>query len=361
VELTSNFDTFDTFLKFKKDFRKEVVEDGLDIPLKISTNVLKSELKYLVNERIRTPDATKAENIKSPVQQVNDLKHPIVSTPKSEAELIKYLTKGRSDINKYNKAKDFSTLQESGVVFGHNSRGQQSANRVTLRLEISPDETVQSQYQKARDFFQNAVFAFQDGFGEVNYYMNPGIDISEYLKIKCSVFTGDGNVDPRRGLSPEDRFNRDRDSKGFADWTLKQDGVEFIRNSFVNITEVVNQIKEGDVDRAKEVLRKVNKNSNIQEIEEQLDNLKAGKDVPETTQSYLNTIKLIEQLVIAKKITPEDVIYTLMSTGGDSEQVDFLDQIERAIRGWEVENEDYWFNSLVKRAEKLIKRYESES
>jgi hypothetical protein len=361
IELYANFDTFTVFKEFKKAVREKIIENGLDISLTLSTKDLKSELSYVVNQKImmNKPDPT-APNTPNPT--TNGLSQPTVNIPKSEDELLKFLTNGKTDPSKYNKAKDFSTLNESNIVFGFGSKGTAAANRVTLRMEIDDQETVSTQFQKAQAFFQNAVFALPDSAGNMNYYMNPGIDISQFVKIKCSVLAGDGDSKTRKGMSPVERFNRNKTSKGYADWTLKQDAVDMIRKNYVNITEVMSFLKQGDTDRAQTLLDVVDKNNKLTDVKTQITKLQTNANIPTTTQSYTNAIKLVNNLKLIKKISQEEVIYTLISDFDDfaNNEIDFFENIKKAIRGWVRDHEDYWFASLVKRVEKLIKEYESE-
>lgn len=362
VEFTTNFDTFDTFKEFKREFRKEIIEKGLDAALTKALGELKSNLKFVVNQKVTMvpPEQITGVNVRN---QANDLGQPMVNIPKSEEELIRHLTRGKSDPAKYNKAKDYTTLGETGMVFGQRSTGQDNSNRVTLRMEIQPGETVESQFQKARTFFEESVFGLPDRAGKMNYYINPGIDISQFVKIKCSTLTGFGDAEPFEGMSPAQRFQRDMHTKGYAEWTLKQDAVDAVRKSFVNITDVIDLIKDGDYDRAKAIIEKIDKNGKLQDFKDQIDNLEAKKDLPASTQGYVNAIKLINNLRVAKKIAQEDVVYSLISDYDDFENqqegVDFYDHVQLAIRNWVATSEDTWFNAMVAEAEKLIKKYES--
>lgn len=402
VEFFTNFDDFDTFEEFKKDFRKKVIETGLDDSLIVSAENLKATLSQTVNEKITMNGQTPITSENVNTQQQNGLNQATVDIPKSEEELVKFLTDGKSDPSKYNKAKDYTTLSESGIVFGYGSRGQASSNRVTLRMNIEDGETVNSQYLKAKQFFQESLFALPDAAGNMNYYVNPGLDISQYVKIKCSVFTGDGSSRTKKGVSPQERFNINASKKGYADWTLKQEAVDMIKKNFINITSVMNMLKEGDVDRAKIMLDSADKNHSAPKLAVQLNKLKSNVDAyskffqdsqgrwrvksgsseggryatikemaeaginPTSTisvsmQAYQNAVQLISNLKIVKKITNEAVLYTLVSSFADfdSNQVDFYKEIMNAIRGWGVENEDDWFDSLVTKTEELIRIYES--
>lgn len=365
AEFTSNFDDYKQILEFKKDFKHNIIQSGLDKPLKTSLDQLKSDLKFVINEKIRViPDSQKGVTDNA---EESPLGQPYINPPKSEDEILRYLTDGKTDLAKYNKAKDYTTLGESNVVFGHRSTGQASANRVTLRLEIGPDETVEQQYQKARTFFQDAIFALPDSAGKTAYFMNPGVDISQYLKIKCSVFTGDGDIEPLQGMSPKTRFEKDK-RRGYAQWTLQQDGVSKIKNSFLDLSQAVDLIKEGDYESARKVLIsqarrvKVRETAKLTDLADKLTNLQQNKaSLPLSTQSYTNAIELINNLAISKKITEETITYSLVSSYADftDKEVNFNDHIQATIRSWVAINEDEWFNKLVESTESLIKYYTS--
>lgn len=361
IELYSNFDTFDTFKEFKKEFRKQIIETGLDKSLIDATTKLKDNLLFIVNNSIRMDSFKTAPNQAIPVK--NKLEQPTVNIPKSESELIKFLTDGKVDPSRYNQAKDYTTLNETGLVFGNKGGSPfaaNSANRVTLRMEIEAGETVETQHQKAVKFFNEALFALPDSSGNVNYYMNPGIDLSKVVKIKCSVLTGFGDTPTRKGLNPAERFKKTQE-RGYAEWTLKQDSIEVIRKHFIDITEVMNLLKNGDIDRAKQMVDQVDKNQTLSTVKNQIDKLETNTDLPTGIQSYSNAITLINNLKITKNVTQEDVVYSLVSSFDDFQdnEVDFYDYIQNAINAWGVENEDYWFNSLVTKVEELIRQYES--
>lgn len=394
VEFTTNFDTFDTFKEFKKEIRKQIIEEGLDTSLTLSVKELKTELQYLINKKIRMNDAAGNPTSRLPGSENNGLNQTPINIPKSDDELLKYLTKGRTDPSKYNKSKDFTGLNETGIVFGHNSKGQNASNRVTLRMEIEPDETVESQYQKATKFFSEALFALPGPGADMNYFINPGIDLSQFVKIKCSVLTGDGDKPTRKGLNPTQRFNKTKE-RGYADWTIKQEAIDAVRKNYINISEIMNLIKTGDLERASQVLTLVDKNQKLTDFRTQLDKLigrssptsnffkdeqgrwrirggssEGGRfatideiiaNIPVSTQAYMNAVKLVNGLKIVKKITQEIVTYSLFSDFDDfgETEVDFYSYIQKAMRNWGVEHENYWFNALVKKVEKLIKQYES--
>ena len=355
--LSHNFDSFDSIIKFKKDFRKEIIEDGLDSILTSTATKLKSELKTSVNSIMMNPPSP---TLSPSAVQFNDLEQTPANIPKSEAELLKFLTDGKTDPSKYNKAKDFTTLSETNIVFANRSVNQANANRVTLRMDIEPGETVEAQYGKVKAFFKDAVIALPGRAGTIDYFMNPGIDITKYVKIKCSTQTGDGNGKPYKGLNPTERFEK-ASNRNYVDWTLKQEAVDIIRKSFVNITQVMDEIKSGDLDKAADLVKAVDKNETLTKMAEQIEKLKTDTKVPTSTKAYMNSINLINSLKISKKISKEDTVYSLVGNTPTSEDKNenYLEHILSAIRTWAVEYEETWFKALTKKANELIKQYSS--
>lgn len=344
-----------------KDFRKEIIEKGLDEPLASSIETLKVDLRFIINEKVGVnPGSPPGIDDKN----TNGLGQSTINPPKSDQEVLNYLTNGKTDLSKYNKAKDFTTLSETGVVFGHRSRGQDSNNRVALRLDIEDGDTVQSQYAKARTFFQESIFALPDASGNMNYYANPGLDITSFLKIKCSTLTGDGDAEPFTGMSPAQRFQRNRHTKGYADWTLRQNGVNFIRNNFINLTPTMNLIKEGDFETARKVLNKTDKSNKLPGIKAQSTNLAAENPTKNETLknsigSYINVISLINSIKLSKKVSPEAVTYSLVADYDDfsSEDSSVFKQVTAGLRIWVVQFETIWFNKLINKVSKLLKKY----
>jgi hypothetical protein len=350
---------FNILNEFNTDLKNEVIENGLDASLLQTLEDLKQELLFVINEKIRL-NKPKDPFEKDEEDKENGLGQPTVSIAKSDDELIKYLTNGQVDPSKYNKAKDYTTLNETNMVFGNTSQGQTMANRVALRMDISDHETVKTQFIKAKEFFQEAMFALPDNSGNINYYVNPGIDLSKYIKIKCSVFTGDGDKKAKKGFSPEERFEKNRQAERHADWTLKQDALNMIRRDFINISPVINSLKQNDTSSALGLLDRYD-NKVLEPIKQQIHKLEKGQDVPESTQVYTDILKLIKNLKFYKKINENDIYYTLVSGFEDIAETatEFLPYITDAINKWQVLNEQFWINSIKQKLEEIIEKYES--
>ncbi len=347
------------FLRLRDEFKKQIIVNGLDDILAKSIAQLQTQLKFVVNEQIRS-----GTNVVGPVQPsdaTNGLDQPTINVPRSEEEILKFLTNGKTDLSKYNKAKDFSTLSETGVVFGNKSKNMDRANRVSLRMDIDDGETVEGQFAKAKRFFQDAVFALPDAAGQTKYYANPGLDITGFVKIKCSTLTGDGDAQPFEGMSPAQRFQRDRHRKGYADWTLKQDGVDFIRKNFVDLSPIIEAIKDGNFATAGRLLAKADKGNKLSSLRTQVYNLENPTTQPVSMQAYNNSISLINNIQLTKKTDSLSTVYSLVSSYNDfpAGEATFFENLMRNIRSWVVANEEAWFQELVKKVDELIKKFES--
>lgn len=354
VSLEFNPKDFNMLDGLKKEFRKDVIEDGLDEPIQQSIKDLKTELRTLVNEQISLEpvDPTK------PLED-NNLGQQKINVPKSEAELLNYLT--NTDVKKYNTAKDFTELSEANILFAQPSRSQDSPNRVTLKMEIAPGEDFDSHLIRAREFFKTAVIAIPGVNGKTDYYFPTGDDIINEVKIVCSTQIGEGQGVPHHGKSPKDRF--DTSSKqGYASWTIKQSVVDRIRNNnskYVNITDVINRIKSGDHEGARNLANSVNSSKKLEPVIEKIDNLEKKEDLTPSVENYSNIIGLINQISVVKQITKKIVTYRLVSnfTTLDGETEDVLARLKKRMSLWIITNSDGWFKKLVKKAELIIRKF----
>jgi hypothetical protein len=381
----TNFDDYKQFMEFQEDFKVNIIENGLDKPINKSLEQLRTTLKDKINERVSDPATQGLPPSKLP--EKNGLDQKFVNLPKSESDILEYLTDSKTDLSKYNKAKDFTSLDESKIVFGNYDRGMNKADRITLRMEIDPGETVEQQYIKAKAFFVDAIIAIPDYSGQTNYFMNPGLDLSDYVKIKCSTMTGDGNTKPKKGVSPQERFNRDSDDKSYAQWTLKKEAVDIIRKEYINLTPVINSIKDGKFSKALIELRSLSKKGDTKQLLDLQDKVnelkKESPKVSKQMRNYTKVIRTIDSLDIIKEIKFNTTYYSLDvefqtevvkpedSSDGNNEThyEDSVDEkqeylsvsrkIETTIRKWVGINENVWFEDLIKQVDNLIRLYTS--
>jgi hypothetical protein len=81
-------------------------------------------------------------------------------------------------------------------------------------------------------------------------------------------------------------------------------------------------------------------------------------------KAYTDLVKLVKSLKIHKELRGDKVIYSLVSTMGSIDLEDnvtgtFMTRLTRATTYWKLTNFDMWFNVIVKKVVKLIRRIES--
>lgn len=350
-KISTNAKSFDLLQKFTKDFKQNIIVNGLDATLSHSLNELKKDLNFFINNNVRNAPSKLQEKLKK-----NEFGQEPLNPPKSERDILHYFTNGKVDLEKYDTSKSFTDLQETGLLVGHYSKNQESANRITLRMNIGDSDTVESHHAAARQFINSAVFALPDERGKINYYVNPGIDLTEQIKIKCSVFTGFGDTKPKKGMSPAERFKRDSQTKGYAEWTLKQEAVDKIRNNFINITPVMESIKEGNFDEAEQIAKTFDKKQQTL-IASKINDLKTNTNIPKSMIDYKNIIDTINTLKWFKKVIENRTEYVLGSTATPVQEEDLKEHLFSLTKRWAAIERKGWLNALKKKLYRLIGKY----
>ena len=234
AELKITLDCQKEFDEFKKEFREQVIESGLDLPLQQSVIELKEELKITVNSQV-SDNQNSANPVDPNLPANNEL--PL---SKSADDLLTYLAE--IDPTKHKPRETYNTVDGSGVLTAQYSKNVQGPNRIDVRIPISPEDTIEDHHSRALKAFRESAFAIPNSKGEFDYFMNAGEDLDDVTKIDCSTITGTTDIEPNKGMSPARRFELDKNNKGFATWTIKQDFVERIRRgktNFVNVTPLV--------------------------------------------------------------------------------------------------------------------------
>lgn len=332
---------FDTL---KKQMKPEVVDKALDAPLSIDLAKLKQRLLNILNNEQKSKVEVKNQGLGD--SQIN--------IKKSDEEIIKHLT--GVDVSKVSKTKDYNSLADGKVAVISNKTIRGAMNQrtstslsgvkmpsgVNLRMRMDEIDTFNGQQAKAQTYFNQSIYVFVDVSGKANYYKNPGIDMTQYVKVVCSRDTGDTNASQKR-------WETGTGNRGFADWTLLTEGVDRIKRDFVNVTDVVDKVKEGEYDEASRVLNKVTKNASASEISSKIDDLKTGKSLGPTVNSYNNVVKLIKNLRIEKSVKKDSVSYTLVSTYDETTKdfQNFQDKLREEANLWQISNEKSWINSVV--------------
>jgi hypothetical protein len=189
------------------------------------------------------------------------------------------------------------------------------------------------------------MFVFTDNNNKVNYYLNPGMDLSSYVKVVCSTEAGDGKTST-------DRFDRiAKHGSPHADWTLLRSGLDVVKQSFINITDVVDKMKEGDFDTASGVLQKVGqKSQSVGTYTDKINDLKNDTKLDPTVSSYNNVVKLIRNLKLEKSIKKDRTFYTLVSTyDADSKDYqDFQQKLMSEVKMWKLANQQNYIAIIIK-------------
>jgi hypothetical protein len=256
------------------------------------------------------------------------------------------------------------TLQKVQIDNMTGSPTSRMSSGVNLRLPMSPADTFENQYAQAVSYYNNAIFAIVDNSGKVNYYQNPGIDMTQYVKVVCSNKPGD----TERSRQVFDRYKDGtrpggRESSGkiqdFADWTLLKDGLDKVKSSFINVTDVIDKVKEGEHSEAKAVLEKVSQRATASNnLAEKVDDLKDNKKLDPSVQSYNNIVKLLKNLKLEKSVKKDRTFYTLVSQYDENveDYEKFQERLIREVRLWKIENEQSWVQELLKSIRKLVEK-----
>lgn len=361
LKATLEFDlkTIDDLAKFKDDFRQEIIERGLDQPLEESLTTIQQELKTFVNEEVRE---------RKHKQRPFEAQQGDIDIPKSEETILKTLF--GINVDKFAQPENHADLGRSKIVFAHGSSNVGGTGRVRLRVPMRDGSTPGDHKIAATKFFNDSVYAMRSRQGNMNYYINPGVNVDNYVKVVCSTDTYDFETGEPITEKTKKRFDQYKENTAelenpHAEWTLKQGFVNDIPKKFLNVTAIVNEVKNGNIDRAREILNKRGATARINEIKGRLDRrlkeIQEKVDVAPDEQSYLEIIDLITNFKISKRIGKSEVTYTLTSSVSPSNKgtEKFLDVINTRISRWISVNQDIWFKKLVNKVDTLIKRYEA--
>lgn len=364
IRLTTNADKiaddFDNFV----DSLNENLNTAVDGSLNTAVQRLKSRLFSVINSEVTTTGGITTES----EDKTRQVESTVPEVKKSDKEIIKALT--GFDLEKFDKTKDYTSMVESKVVmhFSNSSRGGSIDNYsknpedqsivhpmssgLNFRIPMDVFDTFDSQYQKAKSFYNDSIFAFEKN-GKINYYLNPGIDLSNYVKVVCSTDTGDTE-------KSREKFSTTWQEKGFADWSLKREAIDVIKNEFIKLDDVVSDLKEGNFEDAREKVNfKVTRQNKAQEINDKVNKFEDGSQLDQDTQSYRNIVTLIKNLSISKRTSGDTITYTLVTTYGSGEGfLQFLYKARIEIGMWITENQEKWFNSILRAIEKSLTKYD---
>jgi hypothetical protein len=355
----SNTEVVKDLKKFREDISNNIVFKGLDERLASDVMLLKKQLLNVINQ-------AKPEK---PTDQTT-VTEPEVFVTKSESELIKHFT--GLDPNDIRKSQDFTKLIEGKVAFvrkdrnmlGDDTAPSRMTPGVSYRLDMSQYDTFESQHSRAIDYFNNSLYVIEEG-GKRRIFANPGgHDLSRFVKVVCTREQGDTAAARKRFEKYRNGNNRSRnaDTAGFADWTLQKEGIEYIRKNFVDLTDIVEKIKEGDEEEAFNIAaRKGSRSEPIRDFQEKLQDIKDRKNLNPSTEAYLNLVRLVKNLKILKRVSPNiKVEYSLVTNDNSSTQENddkFVDSIKNHIYMWEVSHQEKWVSTLLRKIDKILQKY----
>jgi len=335
----------ESITKFKEKLKPEVVDKALDVPFTLDLAELKTKLLSMLNNEQKSKVEVKDQALGE--TQIN--------IKKSDEEIIKHLT--GVDLSKVSKTKDYNSLADGNVAVVSNKTmrstlsqrtstslsGVKMPSGVNLRIPMDQLDSFESQQSKALNYYNNAIFVIVDTSGKANYYKNPGIDMSQYVKVQCSTDAGDTEKSRKR-------WDSGTSNRGFADWTILSEGMDRVKRDFVNMTDVMDKLKEGEYEEAKHILSRVStKNTDASEIFNKIDDLKEKKSLAPSVEAYNNIVKLIKNLKLVKTVKENSVIYTLASTYDETakDYGNFQDKIKEEANLWQISNEQKWIKSLI--------------
>lgn len=337
-------DTQKLIADLSKTIKTQVIDKALDSELSKDLQVLKANLMTTITKDMISP---------VPVQ-TTDAGEEQVPIKKSDQEMIKHLT--GVDLSKLNKTKNFNTLADGKLAVVQNkvkakidkSTGEPTSKMssgVNLRLPMSQGDSFENQYSKALNYYNNAMFVFPDNNGRLEYYLNPGMDLTPFIKVVCSTEPGDGK-------NPNDRWDRiSKNGTDHADWTLLSKGLDTVKQRFINITDVVDKMKEGDFDTASGVLQSIGqKSQSVGTYTEKIEDLKKDNKLDPSVSSYNNAVKLIRNLRLEKSTKKDRTFYTLVSTY-DPDSKDYQDLQEKLIhevKMWKLANQQKYIATMIK-------------
>ncbi len=218
---------------------------------------------------------------------------------------------------------------------------------------MSEMDTFDSQFGAAQNHFNNTIFMLEEG-GKMNYYLNPGINLTNHLKVVCSRDTGDTDKSRKK-------FEKHRVRRNYADWTLTAEGLGVVKNKFIKLNDVVDSIKDGRYDDAIAILNshKVS-NDKVQKVADEIKNIKTSKNLKPDTQAYVNIVTLINNLKVRKTTSENKTTYSLYTNYGnelsDTEE-QFLDTIKTEIFLWKISNEQRWIDTITKAINRVVEKF----
>lgn len=345
VIIKANLKSLNDFVNFKKDIEHDVIQNGLDETLDKSVDELKEEIQNILSET--------AVEVLSKGDFADEDSSTATSISLTKEALLKFTT--GADIRRWNRAKMGQDVVDSKLVVANDFKKgtDKSYHGISYSLETY---SFDREYALAVKHFNESVFMFVDSSGNQNYFVNPGIKIDQFIKIKCSTDTGDTDKSRKR-------WEQHKDRHGVAEWTLTAAGVDYIKSAFINYTGVLNALELGRFDDASRLLEY--EGGNTDKLQKKIEQLKFKKNLTPEAEITSTFITLINNLRIEKTITEDRTAYKLISTYGENihnpEFIALYDDFRAEVDAWAAINEDPWFYELLNKIVEVITKYESKN
>jgi hypothetical protein len=351
ITFQANLKSAEKLSTFLTEIRDKVIQNGLDETLKKAVEQLKDELRRLID--------TKDQKLDNERLELEEQEKEVLYSATEEAAL-KYLT--GADMSKYNGAAGFSEYLDAKLaVVNYHHRDNLNKTHVGVKFKIDAGD-MDTDFRIVANGLNEATFMFIDPSGSKRYLQNPGLDVGKFLKVVCTRDTGITD-------KSKTRHEHWKDKGGYVEWSLTREGLEYIKQHFIDITPTIQAMAQGDFDHAITTLR-ANATSQtdadkLEKLEQKLINLRARDNLPPSAKVFSNVVTLIANLKIQKllKNGGELVNYHLVSSYNDEvhnpEFINFFEEFQNQVNMWIAVNEMPWFAVILDKTAAIIKKYES--
>lgn len=352
IEIKANFDKdIKDFADLRKHIRRNA-EFGLDKVLDTTVEDLKSTLLTYINQTVTssTVGQDQSEDIPS-----------ILNISKAKNALIKYIFGQDISQSDYEaKGLGNKTVNDNSNVFILKD------GRIKAWQTVGDSSTLESEEAKFRNRLINGIIIDENN-GKI-YKLRP-IDIKG-IKLECSKDVGftlnsQTKFDAYKNSGKVTR-RKDGPDQRLAVWTIKQEDLQSMMQNALSIDTLVQKIMNGEEESVINILDSLNQNNEMSEAIQKVKNLKLKKELTPDILVYQDIISLIKNMKISKAQTSTNsgtTKYILSSNYGDKaeENTKFFDEMRQQIYTWMLNNEEYWFKSLMDQVIIGLQKYDSKA
>lgn len=345
IDIKEDFEKEVKAIKTLKKDIKEATEKAADVSARRGVTNLKAKLNTYVTSELRmSAQLTQQQALPSNVD-----------IPLARAEIVKQLFGyDLRDSNFIRSQLGDKTVNDLNNIFVVKDK------RLKVWQGIGDSSTLSGELNRFRGRIRDGVIM---DYGSGKFYLPNPTDIED-LKLECSKDTGitldsekkfeaykNSEHINRRGATPKQRV---------AVMTMLQDSVEDMMRSAIPIDYIIDNILAGDFEEAKEFLSRFNRTNAFDSILERIDEMKVGKNLPESSEAFNNLLTMVRTLGIKKVKKKNSIDYVLTSSvinsGEDFQQ--YYDKIKQQISMWLVDFSETVINNVVKYITKSLKKYE---